>query len=332
MSKEESIKITKYTFDAEEVSKSFLPYRVKKEEVEKKLLEINITDEVSLNSAQMTFNRAKEIKDEITLFNGELKLPFAETVNRIQSYFNSFLSPLSKNIEIAQSRILNYKTLQAKKAEEDATKMLEQINAEAQKNRDDFSKLEKLCATSVCRIFGGSAVVGGVPTLFSQINSVQGAQHMRSVFENKFPNTDIFGKYASNAIMVKELAIQAINEIEIGLKGNGYDFVLGKIKLEEKFQVDMKKEAKSLEKEQKTQVKTIEKGVKMVMSGTRKTIDYEEMDITKVPLTYLTIDDKKVNDFIATHREEIKKALEKNDSAELIQGIKFFMNVKVVKS
>ena len=56
---EKNTKLSKYTFDAEEVSKSFAPYRTKKEEVEKKLLEIEIKDEITLNAAQTTFNRGR---------------------------------------------------------------------------------------------------------------------------------------------------------------------------------------------------------------------------------------------------------------------------------
>jgi hypothetical protein len=332
MTEKASTKLTKYTFDAEEVSKSFTPFRVKKEEVEKNLLELKVEDEISLNSAQMTFNRGKEIQDEIVKFSAELKAPFTETANRIQSYFNAFVSPLTKNLEIAGNKILNYKTMEAEKVKEAANKQLEDVSNEFKQNKDNFDKLEKLCVISVCRIFGGSAVVGGKETLFTQLNSVEAAQHMRKVFEEKFPNPDTFGKFAANVIMAKELAIQSINEIEIGLKGTGYDFNLGKIKLEEKFQVELKKEIKQLEKENKLQVKTIGKSVQSVMKGTRKTIDYELIDITKVPLTYLCLDEKKVDDYLATHREELKQMLATHESVEAIKGVKFFNNVKVVKS
>ena len=333
MTEKPSTKLTKYTFDAEEVSKSFSVYRKSKEEIEEKLLAVNVTDEQSLQSAQLTFNRGKEMKDEIVKFSNELKSPFSETVNRIQSYFNAFIAPLSKNLDIASGKMLNFKTMESERLKEEANTKLEEVDKEFQVDLDNFNKLSKLCETSLCRIFGGTTTIGGKPTLFTQLNSIPECQHMRTVFEQKFPNPNSFGKYSPNVTMVKELSIQAINEIELGLKKNNLaEMPLGKLRLEEKFNLEMKKEAKRLDKEKKTQVKSIISASNIAMKGTRKTIAFQVLDMTKVPLTYLEVDEKAIQNYIASNREEIKAKLEENQSYEPIPGIKFYNNVTVVKS
>ena len=76
---------------------------------------------------------------------------------------------------------------------------------------------------------------------------------------------------------------------------------------------------------------------KMAMAGTRKTIEYTVIDISKVPLTFLTVDENAVAQYIAANREELKKELADAERSgekfvERIAGIKFFNNVSVVKN
>ena len=332
------VKLTKYTFDLEEVTKSYKHFVARKDEVEKKLLQVAISDELTLNAARTTLGKGKDLLKEINEFSDSLKRPFAETKSRIETYQKSFVAVLAKNVEIASGRILNYQTIEAEKARELEQKRLDELTAESDKDAADFERLNRLCVTSICRIFGGNCMVGGKETIFSPLSDEKECQHMRMVFEQKFPAPETFGKFAGNMAVIRELSINAINAIEIGYRNkNSLELALEKKLLEEKFDKELEKERKRVDKEKTKKEKEISSVAKMAMAGTRKTIEYTVIDISKVPLTFLAVDENAVAQYIAANREELKKELADAERSgekfvERIAGIKFFNNVSVVKT
>lgn len=324
--------IKKQVLKPEQIQKVFLSYKVQVERYEKDLTSLVINNDLDESSALMVYGKGKELLEKVTEIKKDFENPFAVALTDIRSYFTKFITPLSKSLEVGGNIILTYKSQKAESLKAAEEEKMKTLNDEFDLNFQKFETLKRIASNSIARIFGGIGKIKGIDTLFEMPSTVEECDSLKYSFENNFPSADNFGKFGPNSIMIKEYCLQKLNELRTMIaNGKEIDNQFHKNLLSNKLESELEAEEKRLIKQKGADEKAVIKITASAFSNTRKTIKFEVMDISQIPLNYLMVNKKAVDDYEVVHREEIKAKLKDADTYEPIKGIKFYFEKKVTR-
>ena len=316
-----------------EVQKHFAVYGKQLAQHERQLVNLSVNNDQEADIALQQIKSAKDLVKTVTTVSKELKAPYQETVKTIDSYFKKFLGSINSAINVAGTIVLNYKTVQAQKLKEEAEKNLESVSKESVEGRELLDKITRIAETTKARIFGGLGWKRGVKTFYEGVNTIEECEALLESIESTFPDITTFRHMAPTIAMIKELSINTLNTMCIDIrKGFAPDRKFLNAIYTEKVNAEILGEEKRLKKQELASKKKVIQAPSMVMKGTRKTIQFKLTDKSRVPLNYLEVDEKAVNEYISLHRDAIKKRLDAADdkAIELIGGISFYYEKKVV--
>lgn len=316
-----------------QVQNHFAIYSKQLRNHEEKLVNITVSNEQESTIAEQQIKSAKDLVKQINQINADLKSPYQETVKMIDSYFKKFMGSIDKALSVASSILLNYKVVEAdrlKRLAEESIKALVDENAES---LEVINKIRHIAETIKARIFGGWGHYRGEKTHFEPVRDIQGAKVLLDSLENNFPDITSYKSMAPTVAMLRELAINTLNSIIRDIEANtAPDMKFLETYLTKKIDAEIISEEKRLKKQTASSKKKVAQAPAQVMKGVRKLINYQVNDKSRIPLNYLEVDSKAVNDYVSINREIIKKRLDAADgkAIELIGGISFYYDKKVV--
>lgn len=323
---------TKSLLKNDEIQANFKAYKNEINKFETSLVNLKIENLNDCELATNSLTNAKTLVKTLSTIKDSLKSPYITTEKQIEEYFKLLVSPLNKAITVASNTILNFKTLEAQRLKENEKENLKNELQSFESKEKQLELLEKVANSSLARLFGGMAVIGGNKTLFEAPKDLNECQKLRFMFENKFPPMTSFGEFAPSVVVVKELSIKALNEIEQALKKNvTIDYEMLRKKFSIKIETEIQAEKKKFNKQKQKTEKQVKTAANIALKGIRKTIQFQLSDISLVPLNYLTIDEVAIKNYIASNRENLKKMLDETDKGfvEPIKGIQIYYDKNV---
>jgi len=292
------------------------------------LIKVDTKDKLPIANARLgTIN---ELLKHIEKERKALKAPVLQTGKDIEAYANQLKTPLEQ-----AKRNLNAKILGFKKAQEAEIS----IEHDEKKRQEDEKKKRKIWEVNLldrirqqinARLFGGQYVTGNgtvIPTLPAK--SVQEVTEIYLKLVQDFPTAQfqLMSKEAETTL--KELSDMVLNHqkqiASLIKEGMLEKAVADKRHSAENDRIIAQATSEDVIAKQEAKVeRDIAKEAKETTKGVRKTIDYSVENIADVPVTLLSIDPVKVNEYIKNNKQLILNGINKEKQESPVPGIRFY--------
>lgn len=296
--------------------------------------DVKSVEEMSI--AEGVLKSATKLLKEIDAYRLENSKPFTEIATAIKSASDAlFVGPMDEAIKGLKENMKKFKIAQEKVADDQRKK----AEAEAEKKRLEMEKevnlMEVRFNMASCKIFGGSYTLSnGEIMTCRMISNEDEAQKIKRLFSEKFPFNNVSDEMQSILKAVRDESIKSINQL-IKIFRDG-DMVVDrvadvKVVFDEMLNVYRERVGIKIEKMVKKEVSRANAFHKSVKKGLTKEISFLVTDLSKVPIEYLMINESAVREFYTGEkREMVLDSIEKGRGGELISGIAFSAETKVV--
>lgn len=342
MAAKNSTALAKNSFVSPELLTEKFTYASKRvAELEKISVSVKVETEDQLviaeNNASETLSLIKEVETARKL----LKEPYADTVKLIDSYCKNITENLERIKMRFTSEVTKFKVVREAqlKAERDAK--VTEIKSLEEMKLDEANKLIRIFNQLIARIYGGhynkkSGEVMIAPGCLEPEN----CDHLDSWIQLNAPAKTDF-KYFQNeyedmlmkiglwlaehkANLIDLMKMDYPTAVEGARRRINEASTLSRVQFEETKTAILKK----IEKEIKSEVRSIDNEINDAGKGVRDRIVYDIVNELIVPRDMLSVDSKKVNDYINANKEQIRAALAKGE--ETIPGIRFSIENKFI--
>lgn len=310
-------------------------------ELEKVSVSVKVDTEEQLvvaeNLASETLSLIKEVEASRKLLKG----PYADTVKMIDSYCKTITENLERVKMRFTSEVTKYKVVKEAqlKAERDAK--VTEIKTLEQEKTEEAERIIRIYSQIVARIYGGTykrkdgenMVSPGCLTpenceeldewIQLKVPAKETMKYFQTDYEDALLQLGLFlAEHKANLIDVLKPDYPTAN---IGAAARIYEARTGaQVQLNTLTELLMKK----IEKEVKSEVRSIDNEIGEAGKGVRDRIVFEVIDELLVPRDMLSVDSRKVNDYINANKEQIREALSKGE--ETIPGIRFSVENKFI--
>lgn len=292
---------------------------------------------VAENNASETLNLIKDVDTTRKL----IKRPYADTVNQIDSYCKNITESLERIKTRFVSEVTKYKIVREAQLKVERETKVSEIKSIEQEKRDESAKLIRIYAQLIARIYGGTyARRDGEVTAITGCLKPEECDDLDAWIQLNAPVKDSFKYFQTEYenVLLKTglfLAEHKVNLIDL-LKpdyptaNSGASKRINEAMTEAQVRLNEMSEllTKKIDKEIRNEVKFIDNEINDAGKGVRDRLTFIVIDELLVPRDMLSVDSKKVYDYINANKEQIRAALAKGE--ETIPGIKFSVENKFI--
>lgn len=322
----------------EEISKKFDDYKETSAKYDKYALALVIEDAdklaVASNNVAQISNALRQIED-IRKATGD---PYFSTVKAINAYAGVLSAPLERLKATINGKITTYKILkeaQAKlKKEREATALAEVAEAK----RKELARLTQIQNMIKAMLYGGVYNnMKNEPRSSDGCKTVQECEDLRKIVTEKFPAPASFKYCNKDAETIFSTIVGWIDAHSSSLDllskiPTESNSLLNSIMSAGKSSADndvteIKAEVtKNIEKETAKAEKKLDKEIANAKKGVRRTLQFEIVDESLVPVHYKIVDGSKITVFMSEHKEEIMAILASGNEVTEVPGIRFYVH------
>lgn len=279
---------------------------------------LRVTDTTTLGISEQKLTECVQTAKVIEDKRKEIKEPFLQAGKDIDSIAKELSEPLLKAIAILKESQLEYQNKLASEVGDYVQSRIEAIKIAYNAKHEELDLIRRVFNKQHARIYGGTFVDNKGEAI--KCDCAKSVADLNDIASAKYPPEEKFVNFRDLYTRIVRTIDSFIEEAtEYVEKGRISELIeLGKSS-EDIGPKIINIEKQKLVKEEDTEIKKVEKTIKEATKGIRETLDYELVDITKVPIEYLEINDKKVKNHIASHKDEIKDGSTEFD----IPGINF---------
>lgn len=285
-------------------------------------------------------NKSKEINEigkAIDNIHKDLKAPYLATCRTLDEYKKTVAEPIDKIKKAINDAIANYKTVQAAMARAELQKKGEQLRKIQEEKTEEINKIERIQKQLVARLYGGIWFnKDGIRSQSSGCLKPEDCDALVQFITDKYPKSSAYIHMSDESHLMKRDILKLIAKHKVNLIGlSSENIQLRQKALEDianaKIQAGIKSEQAieklnvSAEKESKKELSREEKNVKTAEKGVRKILKFVVIDSTKVPLSYMMVDESAIKEYMSENIETIKKRLFSKDDVNDIPGVKFYI-------
>lgn len=258
-------------------------------------LKIKVVDDASLSVMEMQLSKLNSLVNSVEDIRCAEKKPYLEAGKAI----DSVAKYITSNSEAAIKHLKNEKLEWIKKIEELKRKKEEAKSKYEQLKQFLYDKLSLASKSEHCQ------------ALLDKIKSIK-----ETMLEK---GKDVYLDYYDNALLlIREYEISTFDKLGQLTVLENLDKNSDAAKQIEENINKLQEEAKQLTDSAAVIVEPIETKINKV----RKTWDFELVDIKKVPIQWLTIDESKVKEYLSISKDILK-------DGEVINGVKFFQKTGI---
>lgn len=329
---------------AEEISKKFEDYKETAAKYDKYALALVIENAdklaVASNNVAQINNAIKNIED-IRKSTGE---PYFNAVKAINAYAKILADPLERLKVSINGKITAYKIMQEAQAKLKREKEAAALAAVAQDKTNELTRLTKIQTMIKSMLYGGQYVNMRDEIKNSHgCKTIQECEDLRKLVTDKFPAPASLKYCNKDAEVMFEIIIGWIDEHRSTVQLLEKSFVNAtEAKTKEKILADTMKAGNvnasamaeeiistataEISNDTSKAEKKLDKEVANAKKGIRRTLDYEIIDDSLVPVQFKTVNNTLVIQYIAEHKEEIFQLLQDGKTIDNLPGIKVFVH------
>lgn len=289
------------------------------------------TDE-ELVIVKSNVSKLKTVEKTIEEYRKLLNKPLAEATKKV----NGHTKPTTEKISFCLSRINKkitsfneLKLAQQKKEAEALKKKSEEENS----NREEMIKrISHFSNMTLAIIFGGKIQTSAGEKNYPRPETSDDVMRIYNTIFEKFPKPETFGVLKHNANELFTTALQIVEEIQLrDAKTNNLAEVLNEYyataqTMINQVLVDLNVTVQKLDKQVEKEIKTL---TTSAGTGLRRTITFKVLDISKIPIEYLQLNESMISSYCVGYRDDILKSLAEGKD-EIIPGIKFEVESKTI--
>lgn len=305
-----------------EVNKVMGPIRVEADKflVNSRNLVIDSSDKL-----QVAQNSVFSIRDSIKKLTEEhkrIKEPFKQVVDIIDAEKRAVSKTLEDAKKGVEAKITSWNTLQSRLEQERLQKEREKLEA-AQRILDaEVSRLETIQNNLFARVFGGVMKLKNGDKKVDGVKTLEDLERVEQLIKDGFPSKTEFSPeneelYASVSAQI----LQFVERRKVQLYSNQTA-----AQDDETLSMAMKanENISTVKKTAQKELKSIDKKIENAGKGFRREITFESVDMSKVPLKFLQLNESAIRDYIQNNRQEILDKLSSGkDQLGIIDGLKF---------
>lgn len=321
------------------IEKPFKVFEVELNRLKNACLLITVENDASSEIAMGNIKQINSIISSVERLYSDKKRPILEYTRMLDEIKNRVIKIGEETVSAMKLRISSYQQVQAaianKKAEEERAKL-----EEKRKVIEGFKTEINRIATKInAMTFGGQYQNPSGEIAYAPMPNLEGLKKIKTIVEQLITNSNSYPielrphyeTIINNAteIINKQILIletKRINGeepvISIEEINNG---IIENSKAINQMNVSTGKMVKKMEM-------AIEKDVKSAEKGLSRKIEYNLVDINKVPIEFLMVDEKKVKAYFVEKRKEILSSLKDGSKSnyEIINGLHVSVNVNVI--
>lgn len=274
------------------------------------LKQIEVSDITSLGVANQQLSAAKTLVNGIEEKRVELKAPFLDAGKKIDALAGNLSKPLENVVDTLKDKVLAYKTVEEKKLKEEVYRIQQEQQALQQEE-----VLKQNMLTENIKKFAAAA--------FKGINDTVDEKALSEAYTSFYVNfPPEYGEDLKSKI--KSLGSARYAELKNPLQSHidfynklyseytGTEMVIEVPTSEVMVDTNLEEKKAELEIQQASSSK-----------GIRATWDFEIVNITDMPKSWMVPDEKKIKQFMKEHKFELSEDF-------VINGVKFFQKKSVV--
>jgi phage-related protein len=316
------------------------PYMVKINELSDTLAQMEVKDDQGLAIFEGNLKDAKMILKGLKHVLEVLLTPLKTDMDLIKNAFKTPMDRIADSISKGNTKSLNYKEEKANilrlKREEEERKIQEQLNQE----KHLIAMIESLQRRMNAYLFGGSFPTrDGEVQSSAGLNSLKECDNLLITIDHKFPSPETYGKFGSEVDKIRVKTIdniyalkdifEMINSPKESVREEGLK-KMNKLRADNQIETDyaIQKIEQKAEVESAKMISNLDKEIKNAKKNVRRVVAWEVTDKYRIPVNYMNVDDRLVNNFKASSLEKIKEKIESGEEASnpSISGIRFFFN------
>jgi phage host-nuclease inhibitor protein Gam len=285
--------------------------------------EVN-TDE-SQAIAESKIKQVNGLKTEIEDVRKELNAPLNHIKNIVQQNAKLYDEDCVMTKSILNKKVTDFKDLkvaQLKAAEE--TRRAEE-EKEVKRKEEILNRINNILSNFTSFLFGGDVLTTKGETIYKDApETSEDLDEIKKYIKSAFPDLAIFQEFESDMLNHYENLMSDIEAYKMFMDQGQTDAIS---KLKTKYYVlcnRSEEEAKKvIQKAEKEVDKKLEKELKDASKGFRESLVYDITNMAQIPTRFLMVDPKKINDYIARNRDELKEKAKTERGHEPIPGITF---------
>lgn len=287
---------------------------------------LTIETDNNKNTAEALVREIIDFEKKLVKEHKRIKTPFFNLSKAVDQRKKKVQDVFDKGKTLIKNKLTSYNTLQAqakqKELEEKQRKEKERLDA----LKAEINRLKNIQANVYARIYGGVMQLRTGNQNVETARTLEELEVIQNDINTQFPprtafdveNSAVYDQTLTNCSQFIE---SRRNEI---LKGINVD-IDHSTKLMMDSHESLEKSKKGLGKE----MRSISKEMEQANKGFRKNILFETIDLSKVPVGFLQVNEQAVKQYIIDHREEILQKLKDSPTGryDIINGLR--MSVKV---
>jgi hypothetical protein len=330
---ETALSKTKALMTSAEVSAEFKEFSARLMEIDSMSKTIKVKDDETLSVAENSYSMIqgliKTLDNKRTIVGAE----YYNTVKLVNGFAKKIAEILEESKKRVNAEISGYKVVQRAAAEKirlEKQKEIDKINDERQAEVDRLSRIQLMMTA---RTFGGIWIkTDGTEVTEKGCKTTESCDKLIEMFNNNFPPLTEFPHFPEKATETSEKIVMTINTLKATLIS---DAEKGLDNLKEKAYIQAKEDQKVMnnvvEKSTKDLNREANAEVKEAGKNLREFLKFNIHDPGLVPREFMSVDPAKIRDYVADHKDRIKKEL-KESNKQPITGVTFFVDVKHVSS
>lgn len=308
--------------DVNDLDKSFEEVKPEIQRLQQIEFDVAILNNENLTVAQNQVRDAKEVLNNIETVRKLVKKPYLETTKLIDAYAKELADPIKKFVDARKGAIAAYKALLVaqKRKEEEAKK--EEEKKIAKQKAEEADRILRIKSMLNARLYGGSYLTKkGTKVNYPGCKDQEEVKQLMEFVNRNATSVKVQYMEDDYREMLNQFFYDAKDFIEkLDNKENIENLKQQAEKKIEETKTTLKD--KIIEEAHKS-IKTSEAETKDAGKGLRKNILYELDDLSKVPLEFITIDDRAVRKYLIDNREAILSSLREN--IQPVPGIRIYV-------
>ncbi len=314
---------------SETLFEKFQKYAEEVADLKARVHDLKIEGDESLQIAQNTYAKVQETIKNVDNRRGVVGAEYYQTYKLINSYakkISNMLEPIKKEVN---SKITEYKRLEAAQKEAERKKKEEEIAKLAEEKQQERDYINRLESMLIARIFGGEYVTKtGEVKQDPGCHTTEDCKKLINLVNTKWPAPEKFKHFDEFSVARKEKILENINEqMAAIISGNNANKNIRENAIAEAQSATkvMDKVTDSFKKEGQ---KEAEKEVKEASRGLRKDIRFSVENPDQVDVSFKTVDNQLVKNWLSSNKEKVKQDLK--EGKQSLKGIRFYVQERYV--
>jgi len=292
--------------------------------------EVN-TDE-SQSIAESKIRQVNSIKSAVEEKRKELNNPLNYIKNIVQQEAKRRDDDCVMTKSILNKKVTDFKNLKIAQLQAQENAKRKEEEADLKRKEAILDRINLILSNLTSFLFGGEVKTTKGDIIEKDApESVDDLNVLKDYISKQFPDFSIFQEYESTMAEYYEMFMSDVEAFKIFIE-HGQTEAISKLKIKYYNLCNRTEEQakKVIEKEEKEIDKKLEKELKDASKGFRENLVYDVINMAEIPVRFLMVDPKKINDFIARNRDELKEKAKQNEGHKPIPGIQFRIERKNV--